>query len=82
MLLHQYKRLAQSTDYQHLLLEGACVADRSSDTEDRLLFQVGDHYVEIIFLRYTDHILGLQCFRDTDALAPYLEAISIEHLLP
>ena len=80
MLLHQFQRLSQSTQYHHLINEGACVADRSTDNEDRLLFQICDYYVEIIFIRYTDHILGLQVFRDTQALDPYLKEISVESL--
>lgn len=81
MLLHQYNRLTESAQYRHLILNGTCIAERSTGDEDCLLFQVQDFYVEVFFLRYTDHITGLQCFRDTNALAPYLEDISVTHLL-
>lgn len=81
MLLHQFHRLTESTQYHHLLLKGVCVADYSTDSDDRLLFQLNDYYVEVIFQRHTDSIVGLQCFRDTHALDPYLEAICIKSLL-
>ncbi|HYH14761.1 MAG TPA: hypothetical protein VD794_06070 [Flavisolibacter sp.] len=80
MLLHQFNRLTESRQYRHLILHGVCVADRSTNTEDLLLFQLSDCYVEVIFTRDADHILGLHCFRDTHALHPYLEAIDIAHL--
>jgi len=80
MLLHQFNRLTESKQYRHLLRHGVCVADRFTDSEDRLLFQLKDYYVEVMFSRHSDHILGLNCFRDTDALHPYLEEITIDAL--
>lgn len=81
MLLHQFNRLTDGGQYRHLILHGSCIAERSTDSEDYLLFQLRDYYVEVIFLRHTDHIAGLHCFRSTDALAPYLEDIPVAHLL-
>lgn len=72
MLLHQFNRLTEGKQYRHLILNGTCIAERSTSSEDYLLFQLRDYYVEVAFLRHTDHISGLQCFRSTDALSPYL----------
>ena len=81
MLLHQFNRLTEGKQYHHLLLNGVCVADRFTELEDYLLFQLTDHYVEVVLIRHSDHIVSINYFRDTLALEPYLKEISIETLI-
>lgn len=80
MLLHQFNRLSKSKKYQYLLCNGACVSDRNTESEDILLFQLMDYYVEIFFKRHTDRINKVKCFSDTEELEPYLEDININSL--
>lgn len=81
MLLNQFNRLSKSKKYQYLLYNGACVSDRNTDSEDILLFQLMDYYVEIFFKRHTDRINKVKCFEDTSELEPYLDEININSLL-
>jgi hypothetical protein len=74
-------RPSENTPYHHLFEQGVWIADRSTNSEDHLLFQLQDYYVEVVFTRHSAHILYLNCFRDTDVLQPYLEEIAIDHLL-
>jgi hypothetical protein len=81
MLLHQFNRLTEDRQYHHLIEYGTCVADRNTDSEDRLLFQLQDYYVEVVFIRHTDHVVGLNCYRDMNAIDAYLNEIDITHLV-
>jgi hypothetical protein len=81
MLLHQFHRLAEGQSYRHLIANGVCIADRYTETEDRVLFQLPGYYVEVVFRHQSDHIVSVNCFRGTNALAPYLEEMNIEALL-
>ena len=80
MLIHQFKRLSKSKKKKNLLYNGACVSDRNTDSEDILLFQLTDYYVEIFFKRHTDRINKVKCFDDMSELDPYLDEININSL--
>lgn len=81
MLLHQFNCLSNSWKYQYVLLKGVCISDRTSDSEDILLFQVDSYYIEVVFQRHTDHIINVCTFTETDELQPYLADIDITGLL-
>ncbi|HYH16625.1 MAG TPA: hypothetical protein VD794_15450 [Flavisolibacter sp.] len=77
MLLHQFNQLCEGK-YRHLILKGICVAERFTQDEDYLLFQLTDSYVEVVFCKQFDQIIRVNCFRDTNTLHPYLEEMNIE----
>lgn len=80
MLLKQFHKLTEGK-CRHLLVDGVCVAERFTKSEDGLLFQLSDCYVEVVFYRQSDQIIRVRCFQDTNALEPYLVEINIETLL-
>ena len=81
MLLHHHELLCQHKRFRYLLEQGVYIADRNTDKEEMLLFQVKDSYVEVAFAREGNHILWAKCFTDMDELDPYLESISIAPIL-
>lgn len=81
MTLKHFRALSQDAHYKHLLVDGVCVADRETAQTQVLLFQEGDCYVEVIFTKEGDEVLGTHAFAGTDALDPYLEAIDLSDLV-
>lgn len=81
MLLRHHTLLCQHKRFRHLLDKGVCIADRNTTSEEILLFQLSDAYVEVAFARYADHIIWAKCFTDTGELEPYLQTISIAPVL-
>jgi hypothetical protein len=81
MLLRHHTLLSQHKRFRYLLAQGVYIADRNTATEEVLLFQLRDTYVEVAFSQKTDTINWTKCFTDTDELEPYLEGISIGAVL-
>ncbi len=78
MLLRHHTLLSQHKRFRYLLEKGVCIADRYTETEEVLLFQLRDTYVEVAFARQADSINWAKCFTDLDELEPYLQTISID----
>ena len=81
MLLRHHSLLCQHKRFRYLLEQGVYIADRITATEEMLLFQVKDSYVEVAFAKEGSTILWVKCFTNMDELDPYLEAISIAPVL-
>lgn len=81
MLLRHHTMLSQHKRFRYLLEKGVYIADRYTNTEEVLLFQLRDTYVEVAFAKQTDTIIWAKCFTDVDELDPYLESISITPVL-
>jgi len=81
MLLRHHTLLCRHKRFRHLLDQGVFIADRYTDTEEMLLFQLRDTYVEVAFARKADTIVWAKCFTNTDELEPYLKTINIDPIL-
>ena len=81
MLLRHHTLLCRHKRFRYLLDKAVYIADRNTDTEEMLLFQLRDTYVEVAFARQTDTIVWAKCFTDTEELEPYLRTINIESVL-
>lgn len=81
MTLKYFRKLSESKQFRRLLVKGVCIAERSNDEAQLLLFQVDSFYVEIAFDKTTDEVLRSRHFEGTDELLPYLEALDLSDLL-
>jgi hypothetical protein len=77
MLLRHHTLLCQHKRFRYLLEQGVYLAGRYTDSEEILLFQLPQSYVEVAFAREAETIFWIKCFTNTDDLEPYLETISI-----
>lgn len=78
MLLRHHTVLCQHKRFRYLLEQGVYIADRYTPTEEVLLFQLRNTYVEVAFARQAHNIVWTKFFTDTDELEPYLPTISID----
>jgi hypothetical protein len=76
-------------EFEHLSYElrlkevrgGVCIGGRDEDQYAVLLYQLHSFYVELYWHREYCFVSALKGFDDTDRLDPYLESISLQHLL-
>ena len=69
-------------DQADLICEsGVFIGKRKDEYYNVLLFQVHGFYAEIFYHSHFNVIIKVNTFSDTDALEPYLQAISIDSLL-
>ncbi len=79
---HKYfKTICASKNYRYLILDGSYLAERTLLGFPVLLFQVENHYVELVFRRNGLEILTARQFSDVDELDPYLTKISLPSFL-
>jgi hypothetical protein len=81
MNLQQFNSLGQSVQYQYLLLNGSCIAERKTRDAQVLLFQLDSFYIELFLDQINDEVLFTRSFDDTELLAPYFEQIQLEAVL-
>lgn len=61
--------------------KGLCIGGRDEDQYAVLLYQLHSFYVEIYWHREYSFVSALNAFDDLKRLDPYLEKISLQHLL-
>jgi len=79
MLFRHHTLLCQHKRFRYLLEQGVYLAERQTDAEEILLFQLPQSYVEVAFASEADTIIWIKCFTNTDELEPYLKTINITH---
>jgi len=77
MKLHQFNILSEDLQYKYLLVNGVCIANRETEDNCILLFQVDDFYIELFFDHHCGQIMSSRSFDDTDELYPYLQQVDI-----
>ena len=60
--------------------KGVLLAERSEGFYKMQLFQLHDVYLEVTWHIHFNVVVKVSSFSDTDHLAPYLEAISLDEL--
>ena len=80
MTLKYFQKLCESKQYSRLLEKGVCVGERSNEEALILLFQIDHFYVEVSFHQFTDEVMSVRSFENTDELHPYLEGIDLRTL--
>ena len=81
MKLSEFIGLPEDHKRSIVLTEGVAIAKR--ELPDRLvfLFQLQEYYVETLCCIKSKEIMEYRVFQNTKLLAPYLDAIQIDHLL-
>lgn len=77
MELHQFNTLSEDLQYKYLLVNGICIANRETEHNCILLFQLDSFYIELYFNQHCEQIISSRAFEDTDELSPYLEQLEI-----
>ena len=80
MTLDDFTRLNESRQAEVLLSRGAFVAERLYKNFTIFLYQVDDFYVEVYHNISFNVMQGMRCFKDDEALQPYLDSIDISCL--
>lgn len=78
MTVQNIHTLSRHTLFRALLLNGACIAERTADGFHILLFQVCSQYVEVFLDKDEDTVHHSRTFEDSEELRPYLEAATLK----
>lgn len=81
MKLSEFIGLPEDHKRSVVLTEGVAIAKRQLPGLQVFLFQLHTYYVETLCCCKSKEILEYRVFHDTTQLAPYLDAIEIDHLL-
>jgi hypothetical protein len=81
MKLSEFIALPEDHKRSIVMTEGVAIAKRQLDDQLVFLFQLQEYYVETFCCCRSKEILEYRVFQNTKQLAPYLEAIEIDHLL-
>lgn len=81
MKLSEFIALPEDHKRSAVLTEGVAIAKRQLTGKLVFLFQLQEYYVETICCSQSKEILEYRVFQSTQQLAPYLDSISIDHLL-
>jgi hypothetical protein len=81
MTLYEFRLLSDDKQVEHLYNDGVYIGKRKDEDSSVVLYQLGNFYIEIYYLKYRSLISRLRCFTSTDALNPYLEQIDVEGLM-
>lgn len=60
--------------------KGVLLAERTTGYHKRMLYQLYDMYIEVMWHTHFNVALKVTTFTDTDQLEPYLQKISLEGL--
>ena len=81
MKLSEFIGLPEDHKRSVVLSEGVAIAKRQLPDRLGFLFQLQEYYVETFCCCNSKEILEYRVFQNTKQLAPYLDAIQIDHLL-
>jgi len=81
MKLSEFIALSEEEKRATVLQEGVAIAKRDLPDYMAFLFQLPNFYVETLCCLETKEIREYRVFYSTKHLTPYLETISIDHLL-
>lgn len=81
MKLSEFIALTEEQKRSLVLTQGVAIAKRDLPDHLVFLFQLPEYYVETLCCYNSKEILEYRVFQNTKMLAPYLEEISIDHLL-
>ena len=81
MKLSEFICLPEDHKRSVVLSEGVAIAKRELPDQLVFLFQLQEYYVETFCCCNSKEILEYRVFQNTKQLAPYLDAIPIDHLL-
>lgn len=81
MKLSEFIALPEDHKRSIVMTEGVAIAKRQLEDQLVFLFQLQEYYVETFCCCRSKEILEYRVFQNTKQLAPYLEAIEIDHLL-
>ncbi|RYY56843.1 MAG: hypothetical protein EOO09_05050 [Chitinophagaceae bacterium] len=81
MKLSEFIGLSDDQKRATVLTQGIAVARRRLPDRLAFLYQFPDYYVETFYTERNPEFQEYRVFNDTRHLSPYLENISIEHLL-
>lgn len=81
MKLSEFIGLPEDHKRSVVLSEGVAIAKRELPDQLVFLFQLQEYYVETFCCCNSKEILEYRVFQNTKQLAPYLDAIPIDHLL-
>jgi hypothetical protein len=80
MTLDEFSCLDETHQAGILIDRGIFIAERHYKNFDIFLYEVDNFYVEIYHNLNFNAMQGMRCFKDADALEPYLEEIDISCL--
>ncbi|MET0636796.1 MAG: hypothetical protein ABWZ25_12270 [Chitinophagaceae bacterium] len=81
MKLSEFIVLTEEQKRSIVLTEGVALAKRHLNDKLVFLFQLQEYYVETFCDYESKEIVEYRVFQGTKQLSPYLEEISIDHLL-
>lgn len=81
MKLSEFIGLPEDHKRSIVLTEGVAIGKRQLSEQHVFLFQLNEYYVETFCCNKSKEIMEYRVFQNTKQLAPYLDAIQIDHLL-
>lgn len=82
MKVEAFKKLHPKRQRQQVLERGILLGRRESSRYSIYLYGLEDFYVEVYFFKEGGEYSTLRPFGEVDKLAPYLQQINIQELLP
>ena len=77
MKMSEFERLAQAEQLDILYTDGAFVGKLRNAEFIRLLYQLNEFYVEVIYTRHRFQVHAIRFTDGTDILEPYLSQIKL-----
>lgn len=75
MTLESFKSLTKKQQRRALLQKGVFLADRTTASFSVFLFQMGDFFVELFFVRENDEIVGMRLLEHLHSTKRYAAAV-------
>lgn len=80
MTLYQFNVLEEKEKYEMLWDEGVVIANRQTDENKFLLYQLDGFYAELTYNPEMNKIINLRTFTNTNQLEPYLNNMKIPEM--
>jgi hypothetical protein len=81
MTLAQFNKLSTEEQQKAVLIQGVFLAERKDPPLRMMLYDMGNFYVEVVFLSRYNKVAWFNGFQSTKKLEPYLQKIDISPIL-
>ena len=81
MTLTEFNKLSTEEQQKAVLMQGVFLAERKDPPLRMMLYDMGNFFVEVFYLRRNNKVAWFNGFNNTKKLEPYLQRIDVSSLL-